>query len=166
MRKSGVFLSDDSDDIGAIIEAEKERINGIIVRELCLIGEKLVAHARTLPVPDIIGKERGKIPPHQPNYIDWSSNLRSSIGYRVVYNGITVKKGGFSAIKGGQEGSAAGDRLVELVAKDLDSDFSLVVVAGMEYASYVQAKGYDVLESAELLAERLIENLKTKLSRM
>ena len=37
---------------------------------------------------------------------------------------------------------------------------TLIVVAGMNYAAYVQRKGYDVLTSSELLAEQLVRQLK------
>ena len=35
----------------------------------------------------------------------------------------------------------------------------LIVVAGMNYAAYVEAKGYNVLSSAELMAENILKQL-------
>ena len=40
---------------------------------------------------------------------------------------------------------------------------ALVVVAGMNYAAYVEAKGYNVLSSAEHLAERELPRMLEKL---
>ena len=39
----------------------------------------------------------------------------------------------------------------------------LIVTAGMNYAEYVEARGYNVLSSAELKAEPLIKSLLTQL---
>ncbi len=39
----------------------------------------------------------------------------------------------------------------------------LIIVAGMNYARYVSAKGYNVLDSAESLAERLIPQIMREL---
>ena len=41
--------------------------------------------------------------------------------------------------------------------------YALVVVAGMNYAAYVEAKGYNVLSSAEHLAERELPRMLDKL---
>lgn len=47
----------------------------------------------------------------------------------------------------------SGQTIAEKVGKETKG-VALVVVAGMNYAAYVEAKGYNVLSSAEHLAER------------
>ena len=39
----------------------------------------------------------------------------------------------------------------------------LIVVAGMEYAAHVKNKGYDVLDSSELLADRIVPSMLKQL---
>lgn len=163
MKDSCIKASLSDGDIEKLVEAERERLHRIILKQLCLIGEKVVAHARTLPAFNAKGYERGKIPPHVPNYADWTANLRSSIGYIVSLGDQIAGSSDFAAIDGARDGSTKGRELAVLLSARLDSDYSLIVVAGEEYASYVQAKGYDVLASAEILAEKLIKDLRTKL---
>jgi hypothetical protein len=40
---------------------------------------------------------------------------------------------------------------------------TLIVCAGMNYASHVEARGYNVLTSAEILSERLVPEMMKKL---
>ena len=40
------------------------------------------------------------------------------------------------------------------VASECSSAFSLIIVAGMNYAAYVEAKGYNVILPAELKAKK------------
>ena len=78
------------------------------------------------------------------SYTDRTGNLRSSVGYVVSMDGRAVQTAGF-----GGAGGAAGRELV--------------VTAGMAYAAYVSARGYNVLASAELLARRMVRELAAKL---
>lgn len=93
------------------------------------------------------------------SYTDQTGNLRSSIGYCVVNNGQIVSKGGFKKVKDGDTGVQKGEQYLDTIAQKYTSGIVLVVVAGMNYASYVADKGKDVLASAELTAENLVEQL-------
>ena len=130
------------------IEEAMQREYEVLIETLAYVGESAVAHARSLVSPNVKDFE-GRIPPHQPNYIDWTANLRSSIGYVVISEGRVVAG----------EGSDEGRRFAESLLSKFATSIYLVVVAGMKYASYVSAKGYDVLDSAELLAEKLAKEL-------
>lgn len=116
------------------------------------------------------------------NYEDITGNLRSSIGYVIAYAGKIITEGGFHKIQGhgsnmqkvefttkagkevsfwakgkfgdGSEGSRRGLELAH--SKISSSGYSFVLVAGMEYASYVSSKGYDVLDSGTLMLWNLI----------
>jgi hypothetical protein len=52
---------------------------------------------------------------------------------------------------------------MQLVSK-FPKGIVLIVDAGMHYASYVSAKGYDVIDSAELLAQQLVPEILKRLS--
>lgn len=140
------------------------------VKRLSVIGEKCVNKARSLPGPNLAvfwdsekGQPKRHIPKHTPGYIDWTANLRSSIGYVVVMDGQIMDMSSFEPVKGksgdGKEGSKSGKEFARSFASKFPNDIALIVVAGMAYADYVQRDGYDVTASAELLAEELLAKL-------
>ena len=101
-------------------------------------------------------------------YLDQTGNLRSSIGYVLYYNGAEVdsyfeptpaqaveyidKYGVTRKTPGGtgDEGAKKGYEYARQIAEGKDSKgIVAVVVAGMDYALYVESQGYDVLESSK-----------------
>ena len=119
------------------------------IRILKWVGEKAVNEA----------KENG-------NYQDHTANLRNSIGYVVSVDGQVVDEN-FNASKHGIEPSNEdplkyGRTLAVEVAQS-KRGISLVVVAGMRYASYVESKGRVVLTSAEQFASQYLPNLLKQL---
>lgn len=96
-----------------------------------------------------IGMELVKIARDEHTYIDRTGNLTNSMGYVVLKKGQQVAHGG----EGGGEGQAAAMKVYNQVAAGSHYDYSLVIVAGMEYAAYVEAKGYNVLIPAQLKAD-------------
>ena len=95
-------------------------------------------------------------------------NLRSSIGYVVLQDGKPIEKGGFAPTERGKEkgknGQKEGETFINKVISQYPKGFVLVVVAGMKYATYVEARNYNVLTSAELLAEKEVPKLLKALS--
>jgi len=89
-------------------------------------------------------------------YTDQTGNLKASIGYMVLNNGVTV------SASEGSESSQSREFLNSLVAEH-SRGIVLIVVAGMQYASYVEAIGRNVLASAELLAEREVPEMLKQL---
>lgn len=75
---------------------------------------------------------------------DVTERLINSIGYGVVVNGEVIRSGGF----GGGEGGRKGKDFLSSIASTVS--FGLVIVAGMEYALYVERKGYVVLDGGTL----------------
>lgn len=118
----------------------------IIIRILARCGEKCVIQAR----------EFG-------SYQDQTGNLRSSTGYVIVKNGQIINASGFEPVKGGAEGSSEGQSFVQKLASEFPQGIALIVVAGMNYAAYVEAKGKDVLTSSELLANRIVPQMLSQL---
>lgn len=112
-----------------------------IIESLCRVGEEAVKLAKMIP------PERG--------FQDQTGNLRSSIGYVVCCDGKPVNVA-FEAVKGGHVGVNEGQRLALQVGGQHTEGYTLVVVAGMNYAVYVESKGRDVLTSAEKQAEKQI----------
>lgn len=150
------------DDIHRYLKEQMERQAKAIAYQFCAIGEEGVNHARMLPSPSADDFD-GQITPHQPNYMDWTANLRSSIGYIVAIDGKIIQMSEFEPIKGGAEGSAKGKQYALQLVEQYPQGTVLIVVAGMHYASYVTAKGYDVLDSAELIARQLVGQIQTKI---
>jgi hypothetical protein len=93
------------------------------------------------------------------SWIDHTSNLRSSIGYAIYDYGMKYIESAFEVVNGGSYGSAEGKRMIDQLATKFSDVFALVVVAGMNYASYVEAiEGKDVLASTELWAKSIVES--------
>lgn len=69
----------------------------------------------------------------------------------------------FDVVKEGVEGAKGGKEYAMKLVRDFPKGIVLIVVAGMNYASHVSAKGYDVLDSSELLAEKLVPQMLRKL---
>ena len=129
------------------IEASIETKMKVIVNAFCYVGEQCIIEAR----------DNG-------DYTDQTGNLRSSIGYAVVWNGKVVKRDCIDKIKNGEEGVSQGEKyLSDRIKKASKKGIVLIVTAGMNYAEYVEAIGYNVLSSAELKAEPLIKSILTQI---
>lgn len=155
-------------EIDRKIEENVKRAKKALVRYLHYVGEQVVNAARSLPSPPSSiywnsesGNPLSSIPSHKPNYIDWTANLRSSIGYIVVVDGKVYKGNSpsFDIVGNGKEGVEKGKKYASELAKQYPSGVVLIVVAGMQYAKYVQARGYDVTLTAEQLASKLLLQL-------
>ena len=129
-------------EIEAYIDKAAENARNVIIDTLCEVGRRCVREAR----------DNG-------SYMAQTGNLRSSIGYVVVVDGQIVRKNVVDLVKNGTEGTKEAEAFLERLASEHSSGICLIVVAGMNYASYVEGRGYNVLTSAELLAERLVPQL-------
>ena len=69
----------------------------------------------------------------------------------------------FDAVKSGGNGARMGKQYVKRLIRKFPQGVVLLVAAGMKYASYVSAKGYDVLDSSELLADKLVPQMLEQL---
>lgn len=90
-------------------------------------------------------------------YKDQTHRLRSTIGFGVYYNGTLVSSNFVS--QGGEKGAEgveiARERVQQAAQEAGNNGIVAVVVAGADYASYVEAKGYDVLTGSALELEQL-----------
>ena len=95
-------------------------------------------------------------------YTDRTNNLRSSIVF-VLYKdgqkiGASFAKSGVGVEGDGAQGTEKGENYAVDVAGKYQEGYVLVLAAGMHYAAYVEAKGYDVLTGAGLEAKNELEN--------
>lgn len=128
------------EDIRKALRKEfQDKLYRIYLRIMRIVGEKAVAYARTLNT-----------------YQDQTGNLRSSVGYAIYYDGKLVERN-FEKVKDGDQGVAEGEKHA---GKNIPgSGLALVVVAGMNYAMAVQSRGYDVLDGAEITAEKELKRM-------
>ena len=105
---------------------------------------------------------RDKKPEGVKDFTDRTNNLRSSIGYVLYKDGEKISSNFAAAGSGkdgnGTEGVESGLKHAEQVASNYSNGFVLVLAAGMHYAAYVEAKGYDVLSGAGLEGKNELEN--------
>lgn len=129
-------------DIQNYLQKRMILIEAEILRQLKYLGEKCLADGR------ISG-----------SYKDRTGNLRNSIGYVVLKNGNIVHEN----FKG------QGKEVALKASRKYSMGYVLIVVAGMKYAAYVEARGYNVLSSAELLAEsempKMLKRLQNTISK-
>ena len=122
-------------DVLSELEKGKLAIERGLIGTLQLLGEQWVKEAR-----EALDIDPGLFP--KGDYHDRTANLRSSIAYFVLKNGKIV---GDNTL-GTAEGESAA-RAVVASTPGIDTGYVLVGVAGMEYAGYVESKGYNVITS-------------------
>ena len=133
-------------EINRYIDERFERIKKAIIYNLRYIGEACVNAARD-----------------SGSYTDRTGNLRSSVGYVIVCDGKIMEASDFDVVKEGGKGAKEGARFAKEAARQFPEGIVLIVVAGMNYAAYVSARGYDVIDSAELLADKLVPQMLHRL---
>lgn len=115
------------------IDQIKEKVIEEVAKKLLEVGERCIAEAR-----------------NNGSYTDQTGNLRNSVGYVVMNRGNEVGRSNISTLN---------QKVINEIKAKYANDVVLIVVAGMNYAAYVEAKNYNVLTSAELLAEKLLKQV-------
>jgi hypothetical protein len=94
-------------------------------------------------------------------YKDQTNNLRSSIGFILYDKGEFVAErfeiAGIGTEGDGKKGVERGKQVAAEAVEAYPDALVGVIVAGMEYALYVEAKGYDVLTGSCLQAQTVLE---------
>lgn len=119
------------------------------------IGD-IVRHAEET-VPDMlaaVGERFVDVAKSTKTYEDRTGRLTDSIGYGVFKDGTIVRHGGF----GGGEGGDTGLQRCEEAGADTEG-IALVVVAGMDYATYVERKGFSVLDGARMRTDDIVSEI-------
>lgn len=155
-------------DFDKLIEAIPEITREVMIETLAYLGEQCVTRIRDRSA--------------EASWYDQTGNLRSSIGYLIIDNGMTIVDFGFSpsfgkparkekvefttndgkevsfmASKpgGGQEGAQKGKVYAQSLVSLYSRGLTLLIVAGMDYADAVEARdNKDVLASTELWAKQ------------
>lgn len=145
----GIEANIDWSEVNRYLEERKKTLDRLIVRNLNYLGMRCVITARTLNT-----------------YQDQTANLRNSIGYMIVKHGqisdTFFENGGRGPEYDSTEtpGEVTGKQLAKEIAKNFSEGYALIVVAGMDYASYVEdVHGLDVLRPAETMAETEINGI-------
>ena len=89
-------------------------------------------------------------------------NLRSSIGYVIANNGVVVKRN-YEQLGDANIGVTEGLNLADEVAAENSNGIVLIVTAGMNYALYVEAMGYDVLTGSIPNESQVLESFNQML---
>lgn len=152
----GIRMTTKLDEIHKVLMKEANRVERLTIRALSYLGEQCVSRVRD--------REGNK------SWYDQSGNLRSSVGYVIAYNGNIIQYSDFNQIKQGSEGVSVGKNLAKELVKRYPNDYVLVIVAGMNYAEYVERKdNKDVLASTELWAmdqvPKMLEKLKRRIAK-
>lgn len=138
------------EQVGKWVAEQVERLNAALIYRMQVIGEQCLNAARSTN-----------------SYKDQTGNLRSSLGYVIAADGEVVKVSDFAVVKGrigtGEVGSKTGKDYALQVLEKFPKGIVLIVVAGMNYAACVAAKGKDVLDSSELLADKLVPQMLKEL---
>jgi hypothetical protein len=121
----GITCNFNASDFESELNRKKEELYRKILNAFIMAGEDFVINARGQMQDHAMGQ-----------YKDQTTNLRNSIQYFVFYNGELVKAGD-------SEFSSANMALIRDQVKP--TGFQLIGIAGMNYASYVESKGYNVI---------------------
>ena len=111
------------------------------------------ALAQLVRESDTKARDRG----YDVSFRDVTGNLRSSIGGAVYQHGQVFFTSSFNQVLKGSKGSAEGRKMVQSLAHQYTDAIVMVMVAGMDYADYVEAiDSKDVIESTRIWAESVV----------
>ena len=125
--------------IHVTLDQWSEEIEERIIRILARVGEEFVKAAREM------SKSQG-------GFSDVTGNLRSSIGYFILKDGEIINRRIYLSNVGTdrKKGIETSMKLVQQLPEFIG--YRLVGIAGMNYASHVESKGYNVISIQKELA--------------
>lgn len=136
----------------------KDEISKYLKQQVLLIEKELVYRLEYL-VADLQNHAKTSA-----EYIDQTSNLKGSIGGCVLKDGKPISYKGFNG--GGELGSKTGLEYLNSLISEQGSGYVILVVAGMNYASYVENyHNKNVLKKSELKMNRDLPEVFEKIKR-
>lgn len=148
----GIRMTTKLSEVHDMLMRESERVERLTIRALSKLGEQCVTKIR-----DRAGDK---------SWYDQTGNLRSSVGYVIAHNKNIIQYSTFNQVNQGSEGVKTGKDLAKELAKRYSNNYVLIVVAGMNYAEFVEAMdNKDVLASTELWAREQVPLMLEKLKR-
>ncbi|WP_343302850.1 hypothetical protein AAHN97_14995 [Chitinophaga niabensis] len=158
-------------EISRMIQERLLKVDAAIIARLLFIGEKFVKNAR----------EKG-------GYRDQTGNLRNSIGYIIMRDGVILmenfrrsasvtktisqgkNKGQTRTTSGSKDGLTTGKAIAYQASAKFPEGYVLIVVAGMDYAAAVESRGKDVITGSSLIAKedlkKAMKQLPAQISKM
>lgn len=124
------------------LEQRMRLLKQSICERLMYVGESALTEARTNHI-----------------YKDQTGNLTSSIGYAIIDDGKIIRQSTFQQVKSGGEGVTKGKQYLTQIISQNSQGIVFIMVAGMNYASYVEAMNLNVLDSAEVMAKKMIPRI-------
>lgn len=136
----------------ALTEAQQDvvKIEKAMLHRMKQAGEAFVTNARLA-----VNIDSGSFP--KGDYTNQTKNLRNSIGYVIYKDGTPIME---DLVGAGEGTSAARLALAQVSSK---SGYVLVGIAGMNYASYLESLGYNVITSQGMI---LIKDLHKGLKKL
>lgn len=133
-------------DVAKITQDFLKRVIKVTQNELMQIGLQFVRDARSK------SKDQG-------GFGDDTGNLRSSMFFILQYDGMIMHQDFEASVSGTDKASgiAAAQEYAEELAGGVPKGWALITGAGMEYAGYVEALGYDVITGSTLGAKAKLE---------
>jgi len=122
-------------DLQKALKQEYEKIEKAAISRLTRIGRLFVA----------AGRANGE-------YMNHTYNLRSSVAFAISKDGVIILQD-YRQYGNGSEGLNKAKALMDDVASSNGTGVALIVVAGEDYAIYVESKGKDVLTGSSQLAK-------------
>ena len=121
-----------------------DKIFAGIEKKLVPLVRQAVAEAFSKACLDVVKQAKSL-----DTYQDQTNQLRSSIGYQIYDKGELIteyfQEGGKGEGEGAGLGVANGKKVAAAAAEKYPNDIVGVIVAGADYALYVESKGYDVI---------------------
>lgn len=133
------------------LEEMIRRINAITVNELHNVGLQIITEARLKSGHEVGG------------FNDQTGALRASIGYIVLHNGSVLVTDFDELNDTTGAGAQNGLDYANEVGLNYPKGFVLVMVAGQEYATYVEDLGYDVISGSTMMAGKLMKEINNNI---
>lgn len=129
---------------------------------------ELIAEQNVIRIFRFAGEKTVNVAKGSTKYKDRTANLRNSIGFVIAKKGQIIDEHFDPSAKGSIPSNLDplkfGKGLATEVAKGTN-ELTLIIVAGMRYAVYLEAKSKDVLTSAEQFAKVEVPKLLKQLKR-
>lgn len=161
----GITLRTPINDITNDSLRQLQAIEDGIINRLDICGAEFMQQAKDdikidrSAFPAIRKGKKGDAPTGPGEYLDDTTNLRNSIGYYVLKDGVIVR----GRVEGGGESQTAAMDVLNSVPKI--RGYQLVGVAGMNYASYLESKGFNVITSQAFVAMTNVEGMMKRFAK-
>ncbi len=153
----GITTNIDMREIRDYLNQEVQKNVHRVIASLQYVGETVVNEIRTSHISD---------------WNDDTGNLRSSVGYIIALDGQPIGMSDFERVDGPNrdktdvDGSQEGRYYAQGLCNLYPQGIALIIVAGMEYAAYVEAmKNKTVLAQGEIVAKSLVAEMITRLNK-